>query len=124
MKRLIAWVKQSAEKHPWAWKLGSIPVVFGVVLLVFALLPAPQDTSGPPDGNDAALICRQMVEDRLKAPSTADFSDLRYSGEYPRWTVFGTVDAENSFGAKLRMNWTCVVKLDGGWKLESLTGLN
>lgn len=123
MSRVIAWIKQSTERHPWAWKLGSIPVVFGVALLGFGLLPAPGQTSSEPTGTDAALICKQIVEDRLKAPSTADFSDIRYAGESPRWTVTGTVDAENSFGAKLRMNWTCVVRLDGGWKLELLTGL-
>jgi len=38
--------------------------------------------------------------------------------------VTGNVDAENSFGAKLRMRFTCVVEDVGDqWRLRSLTGL-
>lgn len=124
MKRALDWIKRSTQQHPWWWKLGSIPVVFGVVLLVFALLPSPGQSTSDPTGTDAANVCQQIVKDRLKAPATAEFSGVGYSGSSPRWTVTGAVDAENSFGAKLRMNWTCVIRLDGGWQLESLTGLN
>lgn len=124
MRRALAWIKQSTERHPWLWKLGSIPVVFGVVIGVFALLPDPGASSDPPDEQDAYVACKDFVSGRLKAPSTAEFGDeFRFKGESPRWTVYGTVDAENSFGATLRMNWTCVVRLDGGWQLELLTGL-
>lgn len=125
MKSAITWVKQSAENHPWMWKLGSIPVVFSAVLLAFALLPSPGVSTDPPDEQDAYVACKDFVAGRLKAPATAEFGDqFRFKGESPRWTVYGTVDAENSFGARLRLNWTCVVKLDGAWQLELLTGLN
>ena len=42
------------------------------------------------------------------------------------WRVSSYVDAENSFGASLRMDWTCEISYDEGdgeWALESLTGL-
>jgi hypothetical protein len=39
--------------------------------------------------------------------------------------VTGAVDAQNSFGAMIRSNFTCSVRLDGDtWYLTSLTGLN
>ena len=41
------------------------------------------------------------------------------------WTVAGQVDADNSFGAKLRLNDECKIRADGDtWRLESLTRLH
>ena len=76
------------------------------------------------DGYDAQVACKDFVRDRLKAPSTADFTSVSHTGSAPTWTVTGTVDADNSFGAKLRMTFTCVVRDDGDtWRLQSMTGL-
>lgn len=55
--------------------------------------------------------CKSAVSDQLKAPSTADFQseldvDYRTTGGN-NITVLGWVDAQNSFGAKLRSNFTC-----------------
>lgn len=74
---------------------------------------------------DAERVCKeQFIAKRLKAPSTADY-DLTVSGGPDTYVVSGTVDSENSFGAKLRSNVTCEVTIVGDqWRLDSLTGLN
>ena len=82
---------------------------------------AKKSISGSNKSNDSesdAKICAKMaVEDRLKAPSTADFCsfgemEATYLGD-DRWKVTGYVDAENSFGAMLRQNWTVTLTLTG-----------
>ena len=64
---------------------------------------------------DAKICAKMAVEDQLKAPSTADFCstsemDAQYLGD-DRWKITGYVDAENSFGTKLRQNWTVTLTL-------------
>jgi hypothetical protein len=74
----------------------------------------------------AWVVCQQFVEDRLKAPSTAEFpgvySDHTTSLGGGRFRVDASVDAENSFGAMLRTDFSCVVNYQGNdnWRLESL----
>jgi hypothetical protein len=60
--------------------------------------------------------CTDAVSQQLKAPGSADFQgklDVDYdnsgNGDI---TVVGWVDAENSFGAKLRTHWTCSTNVD------------
>jgi hypothetical protein len=61
---------------------------------------------------DAQVVCRMGIESRLKAPSTANWSRAE-SGkwrDHPGYfLVRYSVDAENSFGAKLRNNYECQV---------------
>jgi hypothetical protein len=75
----------------------------------------------------AFTMAATFVEKRLKAPGTADYgwqapsecvTDL---GE-GRYLVKGWVDAQNSFGAKLRTHFTCTVKYEANdkWRCESL----
>ena len=70
--------------------------------------------SGPEDSYghnkyDAMTVAEKLVKQRLKSPSTADFcgnSDYSISCSGNTWTVRGWVDAQNSFGAILRNNFT------------------
>jgi hypothetical protein len=64
---------------------------------------------------------------RLKAPSTADFpwydeDNVQDEGN-GRFVVSSYVDAENAFGAKIRVFFYCEVQYEGGdrWKLVDLT---
>jgi hypothetical protein len=76
-------------------------------------------------GPGAEQACKDFVKDRLKAPATANFSGVDHTSSGSAYTVTGDVDAQNSFGAKLRSHFTCVVRDAGAeWKLESLTGIN
>ena len=78
--------------------------------------------------DEAIDRCTSAVADRMKSPSTAEFSDVsahetdslktidedyaqldRYSsyGKLSRWVVTGDVDASNSFGATVRSEFNC-----------------
>lgn len=64
------------------------------------------------DKFSAIMDSRQFIEKRLKAPSTANFeSDTTYTIKVNDSTFFVTsfVDAENSFGAKLRTKYSCTI---------------
>lgn len=61
------------------------------------------------DGGHAKVACRGMVQDKLKAPSTADFSNESVARSGAGWNVAGTVDSQNSFGAKVRSSYSCSI---------------
>lgn len=65
---------------------------------------------------EARQQCRQSVKDKLKSPATARFSDESVSGSGPNatYTVTGSVDSENSFGALIRASFSCSVTFTGG----------
>lgn len=61
---------------------------------------------------NAEVTCKLYISSRLKAPSTADWSDAvtaRWRDHPGYFLVTHTVDAQNSFGAKLRTNYQCEV---------------
>ena len=61
------------------------------------------------DRFDAIVVAEKIVKDNLKSPSTAKFcgnSDYTVTCSGNTWTVKGYVDAQNSFGATLRNNFT------------------
>lgn len=85
--------------------LGMAGLLVLAIVLIAALAP-----SGPPrpvDGSDACYMAQKFITDQLKAPSTADFQSCREAtistgSAANSWTVITWVDAQNSFGAKLR----------------------
>ena len=90
--------------------------VFALVAVVFTSCTL-QMADGPdefvPDGIGARMACEDFVEERLKAPSTAEFTDGTTTGTAAEgWTVTGSVDSENSFGAMIRNDWSCEVRYD------------
>lgn len=75
----------------------------------------------------AYSMVQGWVEDRLKAPSTAEFPGGKYEEHTMQTTenvfrVSSYVDAENSFGAKIRTRFKAKVKYlgNGEWELMSL----
>ena len=67
-----------------------------------------EDTWGH-DEFDAAVVAKNIVKGKLKSPSTAVFceqSEYNITCLDDTWTVSGYVDAQNSFGATLRNNFT------------------
>lgn len=73
----------------------------------------------------AYLAAKQAVKERLKAPATAEFCSYGDSvvknPDGAIWIASGYVDAQNTFGAKLRSKW--IVKLvDRGstWGVEDV----
>lgn len=75
-----------------------------------------EDTFGH-DEFDAVVVAEKAVKNKLKSPSTAEFcSHKEYSITCSRntWTVSGYVDAQNSFGAMLRNNFTVKFTFENG----------
>lgn len=110
---------------------AAIPLAIVGVMLAGLMLWAfvGGDGDSEPDESairrDAERVCEEdFIAPRLKSPSSAE-SDLSASGGPVTYTVTGTVDAENSFGAMLRSNVTCIVRLgDDEWTLVSVSGIN
>lgn len=124
--------EEVAERQAQGEKIGKGCGYFILtsVLLVAALVAFSSDDdgggSGGPDDIEAYVMCQQFVEDRLKAPATAGFplsSEATITGGPSTWTVRSHVDAENSFGAQVRTQFTCRVSYQGNdrWLLDDLT---
>lgn len=63
----------------------------------------------------AWVACKDAIKAQLKAPSTAEFPSFDPAFATVRTssvTIVSYVDAENSFGAKLRQDWRCEVDYD------------
>lgn len=82
-----------------------------IFLLVGGILFSGKDKTLSLDEWGAQVACENAVSGMLKAPSTADFSGWQRSqnsdGSY---TVTGSVDAQNSFGAMIRNQFSCKVR--------------
>jgi hypothetical protein len=105
-----------------------LSVRFPALLILAGLLAAACSGAGDsgPDEISAYVMCQDFVEDRLKAPSTADFpqlSDWTATKTGPdQWRIRSYVDAENSFGAAIRSRFVCEVRYVGNdrWRLIDL----
>jgi hypothetical protein len=79
------------------------------------------------DAVGAWVVCQQFLEDQLKAPATAEYpsgySQYTTSLGGGKFRVDAYVDAQNSFGALIRTDFTCSVSYTGNdnWHLDNLT---
>lgn len=66
------------------------------------------------------VMCKPYVENSLISPSTAEFPEYykvdigTLRGTSNTYVVNGYVDAQNSFGAKIRTHYSCAIKHKGG----------
>lgn len=79
----------------------------------------------------AQIMCKDMVKNNLRSPSTADFPWFDYEiykkGKW-RYIVKSYVDGQNAYGATIRNNWYCDIQYKGvgedldisNWKLYDL----
>lgn len=94
-----------AKEHPGCALTMLLAVALVIGYFVFA---GGSDEPADEASNTGAIdVCHQAVEDQLKAPGTADFGGERVSNMGDEYTVSGHVDAENGFGALLRLEWVC-----------------
>jgi len=108
----------------------KILLVVGAVLLLGALIAnRSAETAGDSTTNNgtmAYVMCQDRVKESLKAPSTAEFSGITETQIAPqgnrKYAVIGWVDAQNSFGAKLRTKYICKATDEGNsqWNFEPL----
>jgi len=91
-------------------RLVAVVAVVGAAVLVLLLVLTG---NGEADASDARSDCEDYVDTRLKAPATADY-ELIATQDGEQWTVVGTVDSENGFGAKIRSDVTCELHYEDG----------
>jgi hypothetical protein len=146
------------KSRKWQLTPGCLVVVTGTGILLMSCLICgflgwvigPSEDSGPssspsPSGNSSSrstedlkinawIAAQQFVEQRLKAPSTAEYGSL-WDGTYQNpddcvtnlgggsYRVVGWVDAQNSFGAKIRSHFVVSLSTTNGGKTWSLTDI-
>ncbi|NYE19451.1 hypothetical protein [Microbacterium immunditiarum] len=93
------------------WLVLAIVLVAAGVGGCTALLAANREPYDADNKYEAIAQCEARVKEQLRAPSTATF-DLDATGS-GTWTVTGTVDAENGFGAMIRNDVQCTVIIEG-----------
>jgi hypothetical protein len=112
--------------------LGCLAVIFAVFILVMFVVirnkTAPESSAAQRErrGYEAAFACQSAVRERLKSPGTASFQAPRDSRikryDSGNYEIVSYVDAQNSFGAKLRSSYTCVIAPAGaGFNVLELT---
>ncbi|GAA0199095.1 hypothetical protein GCM10009123_03020 [Kangiella japonica] len=80
------------------------------------------------DGILAYQYAKDFIKNRLKAPSTAEFPSFRgvshtYKGKCSH-RITGAVDAQNSFGAKIRNRFDVTVRYNKEKETYSLESLS
>lgn len=107
--------EEFAPPDPWWRKLIGSVIAFAVIAACVGGWVALDKKDEPwrPDSYGAKAACRTFVKEKLKAPTTADFSDEQVSQANGTWAVNGYVDSENSFGAKVRAAFQCEMTIDG-----------
>lgn len=86
----------------------------GIALGLLSLLLASCGGSEPYDADnprEAVAQCEGFADKRLKSPATAEY-ELNASETGGSWTVVGTVDSQNGFGALVRSDVTCVLHFE------------
>jgi hypothetical protein len=99
-------------------------LTFGIGFI--ALMAHSEDVAKTREPNkiDAYFMAEQFITKQLKAPSTAKFpyssdAEISYDETTKDWTIKSYVDAQNSFGAMIRNNYTVKIKYlgDEKWNL-------
>lgn len=111
--------RSAIERSGKRWAFGIVAAIIIAVALVTwrSNRPDPDaDLSG-----DAKRACQEdFIPKRLKAPTTAAFSGVSVTTAGDTYTVTGSVDSQNSFGAQIRSSFSCVMHPNGDrWVLES-----
>lgn len=101
-------VIKPVQKKPMNLKF----IVIG--LLVVIVFWAVEAFGGSGSGNGEALVaCERYIKSQLKAPTTAKFNTQVDENSDGTYTVSGSVDAQNSFGAMIRSDFSCTVQMNG-----------
>lgn len=110
---------QEIERSGKRWAAGIIIAIIAVVALL--VWRSGQEEPDVDLNGDAKRVCQEeFIPKRLKAPATAEFSGVSVTTAGDTYTVTGSVDSQNSFGALVRSSFACVVRHgEDQWVLES-----
>lgn len=108
----------------WRW-FALTPIAVGIIAGIIMMI---NESGTAPGGHreGADRVCREHVLAKLRAPGTARFSGGTVAflpGETAEfYTARGQVDAENGYGALLRMPYQCDVtrERDASWQVTSV----
>lgn len=114
---------------PTTWSNQTISPGHALFLIAFVLVfiglmsqaTSPSGQSEKATEVSAFVQCKNFVNDRLRAPASADFPLLdRSSWDMGNntWVVKSHVDSQNGFGAMIRSKWYCKVQHVGGNTLD------
>lgn len=117
--RSLPGIQPDPMKRPTSTKvIAGVAVAALLALIIWVAVNSAGGPKSEYDANNPAEVkaqCEARIERLLKAPDSAKFdSTATGSGT---WTVTGTVDSENGFGAVLRSNYQCTVVVNS----DSLT---
>lgn len=108
-------------KQPFAWRWRVCKLIVMAIALTACAQPPSRETM-------AVRTCYEFVLSKLKAPTTAKFppvaeARIEFDAQNTnKWNVYSYVDAENSFGAMLRMNYRCRMEWrEAQWHMLVLT---
>lgn len=107
---------ETPSNDVWRQKVNrwAIGIVVGLVVVIgFAGCVAGSINSDKQHPEEESIAqCEARIGRLLKAPSTADYASTTEGAGADTWKVTGTVDAENSFGAKVRAEYGCTVVMN------------
>jgi hypothetical protein len=109
--------------RPWWWRYsGGLTIL--ALILGFAIVGVISNSRAGGDSLSDNLLeakssCESRVKDQLKSPSTAKF-DSEAHGTGP-FTVDGFVDSANSFGAMVRSDFSCKVRVESDANYVAIT---
>lgn len=95
---------------------AMLAVVAVLLVFVIATTSGADDATpyNPDNASEARAQCEDLVTTNLKAPASAEFGTIEATRSGGEWIVTGYVDAENSFGAMLRTDFQCTVRVTDG----------
>jgi len=110
--------KQKIKITGKRWAVIGILTVF--IIFIFSSLGGGDGGSTTQQSNiddgRAHIIAQNYVESVLKSPSTADFPTFDYQASdlgNDKYKVVSYVDAQNSFGAEVRSNYSVTLSYNG-----------
>ncbi|WP_182252855.1 hypothetical protein [Microbacterium esteraromaticum] len=95
------------------WVIGIVIALAVIIGFASCLASSLRSNDGSNDDIESIAQCEARIEKLLKAPGTADFDSSTSARGSETWEVTGTVDAENSFGGKVRATYGCTVIMNG-----------
>jgi len=96
--------------------------VAGLALAAAGCSVEPADPVADDQSTSAEVMCEEFIERKLKAPGSAEYPEPTTTKDGATYTVVGSVDSQNSFGAQVRNDYTCVIRSEGDdkWTLVDL----
>lgn len=108
-------ISDSNKKNITTGCWGCLILLAMIVIIMIILISGNSKETDEMDKSNEAWVCAQMkIKEMLKSPKSAEFefggatkSTKAIGNE--KYEIKSYVDAENSFGAKIRSNFECTV---------------